>query len=154
MRTYGVSEQQQDQVWAALRAGESISRIARHHRLPDQHVRRFLAQTGGVRPPQRRRSTRHLSSREREEISRGLARGESFRSIAARLARSHVTIGREVARNGGRTAYRAHAADDAAFERGRRPKRTRLAQSSRLRAAVESCLALEWSPQQIPPGHR
>lgn len=149
MRSVGLSSQQQDQVWSALRAGESVSRIARSQCVPMQHVRRFLLQTGGVRPPQRRRSVRHLSVGEREEISRGVAREESFRVIAARLGRSHVTVAREVARNGGRAVYRAQTAEVAALDRGRRPKPSRLAASARLRAVVESGLDLEWSPQQI-----
>ncbi len=39
---------------------------------------------------------------EREEISRGLAGGESLRVIAARLGRASSTVSREVAGNGGR----------------------------------------------------
>ena len=115
MRTYGLSDQQQDQVWAALRAGESVSRIARHHQLPQQHVRRYLGQTGGVRPAARRRSVRQLTAGEREEISRGLAAGESLRRIGVRLGRSHATISREVARNGGPRYYRAQTAELAAW---------------------------------------
>lgn len=149
MRTYGLSEQQQDQVWAGLRAGESISRIARHQRVPQQHVRRYFAQTGGVRPAARRRSVRQLSSMEREEISRGLAAGESARRIAARLGRSPATVSREIIRNGGRDHYRAQVADQAAYDRARRPKASVLAARPVLRARVEAGLEQEWSPQQI-----
>jgi Helix-turn-helix domain len=127
MRAYGLSDEQQDEVWAALRAGESLSRIARHRRLPLQHVRRFFAQTGGVRPHPHRRAQRHLSVAEREEISRGLARGASMRMIGARLGRSHSTVVREVARNGGCAAYRAHEADQQAYVRALRPKMSKLA---------------------------
>ena len=56
---------------------------------------------------------------------------------------------REIARNGGRAAYRAQAADVAASERARRPKVSLLAARPVLRARVEAGLALEWSPQQI-----
>ncbi|WP_455749548.1 helix-turn-helix domain-containing protein [Nocardia fluminea] len=48
---------------------------------------------------------------EREEISRGLARGCSARTIATRIRRSPSTIAREIARNGGRTSYRAATAE-------------------------------------------
>jgi hypothetical protein len=48
-----------------------------------------------------------LSLDEREEISRGLAAGESLRAIASRLSRAPSTVSREVARNGGRSRYRA-----------------------------------------------
>ena len=79
----------------------------------------------------------------------GLVLGESFRVIAERLGRSHSTVSREVARNGGRQSYRAHAADQAAYGRGRRPKPSKLATSARLRAEVEKNLDLDWSPEQI-----
>jgi IS30 family transposase len=103
------------------------------------------------RPPVREpmRSALRLSLTEREEISRGLAGGESFRSIARRLARSPSTISREVATNGGRRRYRACGADKAAVRRMRRPKRSRLATCPRLRAVVEDKLELRWSPTQI-----
>jgi IS30 family transposase len=103
------------------------------------------------RPPVREpvRSALRLSLTEREEISRGLAGGESFRSIARRLARSPSTISREVATNGGRRRYRACGADKAAVRRMRRPKRSKLVTCPRLRAVVEDKLELRWSPTQI-----
>jgi IS30 family transposase len=103
------------------------------------------------RPPVREpvRSALRLSLTEREEISRGLAGGESFRSIALRLARSPSTISREVATNGGRRRYRACGADKAAVRRMRRPKPSKLATCARLRAVVEGKLELRWSPTQI-----
>jgi IS30 family transposase len=51
-------------------------------------------------PAERRRSPLRLSLTEREEISRGVAGGESFRVIAGRLGRAPSTISREVASNG------------------------------------------------------
>jgi len=99
--------------------------------------------------PERVRSPLRLSVREREEISRGLAGGESLRVIARRLGRSSSTVSREVALNGGRRRYRACAADKAAVRRMRRPKASKLAACARLRAAVEAKLELRWSPTQI-----
>ena len=103
------------------------------------------------RPPAREpiRSPLRLSTAEREEISRGLAAGESLRVIAGRLARAPSTVSREVARNGGRPIYRACRADRAAVHNMRRPKVAKLAQCPRLREAVEAKLELRWSPQQI-----
>ena len=86
---------------------------------------------------------------EREEISRGIAAGESCRRIARRLGRAPSTVSRELASNGGRHRYRAQAADAAAFQRAQRPKATKLALEPRLRAVVEAELAARWSPQQI-----
>jgi IS30 family transposase len=99
--------------------------------------------------PEPVRSPLRLSLTEREEISRGLAGGESLRSIAGRLGRAPSTISREVTANGGRRRYRACRADAAAVKRMRRPKRSKLTVFPRLRAAVEAKLELRWSPQQI-----
>ena len=65
------------------------------------------------RPAKRepRRSALRLSLAEREEISRGLAAGQSVRAIARTVGRPASTVCREVAANGGRERYRACAAD-------------------------------------------
>jgi IS30 family transposase len=99
--------------------------------------------------PERERSPLRLSLAEREEISRGLAAGESARSIARRLGRAPSTVSREVVANGGRRRYRACTADTAAVRRTRRPKPSKLASCARLRTMVEDKLELRWSPQQI-----
>ena len=128
--------------WTTRLIGKEIGRgryaVAKHLRL----MRQPLA-------PERVRSPLRLSLREREEISRGLAGGESLRAIAARLGRSSSTVCREVAVNGGRRRYRACRADKAAGRRMRRPKPSKLAACARLRSAVEAKLELRWSPQQI-----
>jgi Helix-turn-helix domain len=85
----------------------------------------------------------------REEISRGVAAGESCRQLTARLGRAPSTVSREPARNGGRHRYRAQAADAAAFGWAQRPKAAKLVTQLRLRAVVEATLALRWSPEQI-----
>jgi IS30 family transposase len=108
-----------------------------------------LRATGGIAPPPRRRSIRSLSLSEREEISRGLAIGESMRFIALRLGRSASTICREINRHGGRGNYRATKADESAWERARRPKRCLLAVNRRLGDVVAKKLKEDWSPQQI-----
>jgi transposase, IS30 family len=119
--------------------------IGRHHRTVLDHLARLR------RPAAREpvRSALRLSLAEREEISRGLAGGESLRSIGRRLGRASSTISREVGANGGRRRYRACRADKAAVRRVCRPKRSKLALSPRLRAVVETKLELRWSPQQI-----
>ena len=58
-------------------------------------------------------------------------------------------MGREVTRHGGRPAYRAHEADDHAWESALRPKKCLLALHPRLREVVTSKLILDWSPKQI-----
>jgi IS30 family transposase len=86
---------------------------------------------------------------EREEISRGLAAGHSYRRIAAELGRAPSSVSREVARNSDRKRYRAQAADIAAYRRARRPKPSKLVLVPRLRVVVEDRLAHRWSPEQI-----
>jgi hypothetical protein len=45
-------------------------------------------------------SERYLSLAEREEIALGVARGESYRVVGARIGRPASTVSREVVRNG------------------------------------------------------
>jgi len=124
---------------AARAAG--ISRTAGHY---------WLRESGGVRPrPLVPRSALRLSLGEREEISRGLAAGQTLTEIARPLGRSASTISREVARNSGPRGYRAVSADRLAVARARRPKQAKLAANVRLRTQVERWLAKYWSPQQI-----
>jgi IS30 family transposase len=62
-----------------------------------------------------------LRLEEREEISRGIAAGQTMRGIARGLKRSPSTVSRELRRNGGRQGYRANRAERSAFERALRP---------------------------------
>jgi IS30 family transposase len=112
-------------------------------------VRRYVLRLKRVPKPEPVRSALRLSFVEREEISRGLAGGESLRSVAARLGRAPSTISREVRGNGGHRHYRAVTADRRALRRMRRPKPAKLAECARLRRVVEAKLELRWSPQQI-----
>jgi IS30 family transposase len=86
---------------------------------------------------------------EREEISRGIAVGESMRSIAVTLGRSPSTVSREIRRNGGRRRYRAALAEKRALKSALRPKPCKLAIHEPLRDIVVEKLQLEWSPEQI-----
>jgi IS30 family transposase len=90
-----------------------------------------------------------LTRDDRDEISVGLERGESFTAIAARLGKATSTISREVGANGGRGVYRASQAHRRAFERARRPKLVKQVASPGLRAVVEVWLQEWWSPEQI-----
>ena len=130
MRRFGRSEREQELVWELWGDGTSSRAVARKLGARPEYVRRHVTSTGGVKPAARRRSERCLSKREREEISRGLARRESCRAIAAAIGRPHTTVSRKVSRNGGRGAYRALMADEAAWGRARRPKRAKLAVNS------------------------
>ena len=142
-------EWRRERVWVLWARGDSIHAIAREVGMFRTSVTKCLNATGGVRPRSRERAERCLAAAEREEISRGLARGESFRAIARQIGRSRTTVVREVNRNGGRRGYRAQAADAAAWRRARRPKPSKLALNVPLRAMVTEKLKRNWSPEQI-----
>jgi IS30 family transposase len=108
----GLSAARKQELWERWKAGESISDIARALKKPPGSIHGVLKATGGIAPPRRRRPRWMLSLTEREEISRGLAAGDSMRTIAARLGRSASTVSREVSRNGGRKDYRALKAEN------------------------------------------
>ena len=129
-------------------AGESVRSVARRLGRSEDTVQLTLRRSGGLPPPSARSPLR-LSPDQREEISRGLVAGESYRSIARRLERAPSTILREVRANGGRRQYRAWRAERARDRRARRPRAAKLLRNPRLRARVETLLALRWSPQQI-----
>jgi IS30 family transposase len=90
-----------------------------------------------------------LSFEEREQISRGVAAGDSAQAIARQLGRAASTITRELHANGGRVRYRALRAHRRAIACTARPKAGKLSGSSRLRDEVEAGLLARWSPQQI-----
>jgi IS30 family transposase len=108
-----------------------------------------ISPTGGIRPPDRRRSSSALSLSEREEISRGLSTKQSLRAIARQLRRAPSTISREVKRNGGQAGYRAAPSDQAAWDRALRPKMCKLACHPMLARAVSAKLRRKWSPEQV-----
>jgi IS30 family transposase len=112
VRSWGLSVQEQEELWRRWRQGESLRLIAR-------------------------------------QISRGVAAGDSCRAITTRLGRAPSTVSRELARNGGRSRYRAQRADAAADRRAARPKPSKLVLIPRLRTVVEAKLTLCWSPEQI-----
>ena len=138
-----------DRVWLRLRAGQAAKPTARQLGLCTGTVRAYLLRCGGIKPQPRRRGGCRLSVEEREEISRGLAAGLSYRVIAAGLGRNPSTVSREVAANSGRRQYRAARADRQAWTRATRPKVCKLAANLVLRDIVEEKLLLRWSPQQI-----
>lgn len=143
------SSSQRALIWERWQKGETLHQIAglfdRYH----ASIRGVLAVTGGIRPPERRRSRSALTLTEREEISRGVVAGRSVRSIAATLGRAPSTISREIRRNGGPSGYRASRADQAAWDRACRPKVCKLVRHPKLAQVVASKLQREWSPEQI-----
>lgn len=149
MNRRSVPREVRTEIWSRWKAGESLSDIGRAVGKVPGSVHHVIAHNGGVYPLVRRRSKRQLSLAEREEVSRGLAAKLSLREIARRLERAPSTISREVARHGDRQKYRAVDADEAAWERARRPKPCLLATNVKLQQLVTGKLELDWSPEQI-----
>ena len=143
------SEADKALMWDRWQKGESLHTIGRLFERSHTSVRRILAETGGIRPAQRRRSRLALTLEEREEISRGTVAGHSIRSIATALGRSPSTVSRELQRNGGRQDYRASQAEKAAWDRACRPKRCKLVANRALARLVARKLEQLWSPDQI-----
>jgi IS30 family transposase len=145
-----LSESERSEIWDRYEAGESLRLISRRLGRPPSTIRTHVVAAGFRRPlPAGEWSPTRLSLAEREEISRGLAIGDSMRCIAGRLGRAASTVSREVAANGGRGRYRAAVAHQASRHRARRPKPTKLEENHRLREVVEAKLELWWSPAQI-----
>jgi len=136
-------------VWDRWQRGESLNAIARSLDRRHSAIQGALARSGGIRPAKRRRSRLALTLAEREEISRGMFAGHSIRTIASQLGRAPSTISREIRRNGDRRRYRANEADQAAWDRSRRPKICKLAQNRALARIVEHKLRKLWAPEQI-----
>jgi IS30 family transposase len=148
-KRFGLSAIQKSDIWRRWKAGESLHEIGRAFDKPHTFIRCLLLPRGGIPPAARRRSRLALTLAEREDISRGIASGSSLREIASCLDRATSTVSREVSRHGGLPVYRAHEADDEAWDSALRPKRCLLAVNHKLRNIVASKLILDWSPEQI-----
>ena len=146
-RQYSAGERRE--LWERWKRGESVSEIGRALERPQSTIQQTIGRQGGVAPAERRRSRLALTLHEREEISRGVAAGESARRIAVRLGRAPSTVTRELKRHRGRRRYRAAAADRQAWERARRPQPCKLARNPALAAVVAAKLEADWSPEQI-----
>jgi IS30 family transposase len=136
-------------MWERWQKGESLQQIAQLFDRNHSSIQRILAETGGIRPTRRCRSRLALTLAEREEISRAVVAGHSIRSLAMKLGRAPSTISREIKRNGGQEYYRATQADQAAWDRARRPKHCKLVNNRTLAHLVADKLQLQWSPEQI-----
>ena len=143
------TESQKALMWERWQKGDSLQQIAQLFDRNHSSIQRILAESGGIRPAQRRRSRLALTLAEREEISRAVVAGQSIRSIATSLGRAPSTISREIKRNGGQECYRASQADQAAWDRTHRPKTCKLAENRTLAHIVADKLQGQWSPEQI-----
>jgi IS30 family transposase len=143
------TETQKALMWDRWQKGESLQQIAQLFDRNHGSIQRILAESGGIRPAQRRRSRLALTLAEREEISRAVVAGQSIRSIATTLERAPSTISLEIKRNGDRETYRASEADQTAWDRAHRPKTCKLVENRTLAHIVAGKLQMRWSPEQI-----
>lgn len=93
-----------------------------------------------------------LALNEREEISRCLAQGKSFREIARVISRHVSTVSREVKQAGmNKYTYRATRSDRRAIRNAgqRKSGKYKLEANRQLWEYVKGKLALRWSPEQI-----
>ena len=143
------THEERDSVFKLWRQGAGFSDIGRVIDAKPGSIFTILREHGGIQPGQRKRSARHLTIEEREEIRAGLSAKKSIRAIARQLNRSPSTISREVNRNRGRRWYKAVDADRRAWRFARRPKPCSLETHLELRSLVIDKLKLNWSPEQI-----
>lgn len=74
-----ISPAQREEFWRRYRAGEPVLRIIGALGQQRANINRVLEASGGIAPVPRKRAQRALRFNEREDISRGLAAGDSFR---------------------------------------------------------------------------
>jgi IS30 family transposase len=143
------TDSQKALMWERWKIGDSLQQIAQLFNRSHSSIEGILSRTGGIPPPERHRSALALTLAEREEISRAMVAGFSIRAIAVILGRAPSTVSREIKRNGGQGCYRATQADQAAWDRSRRPKSCKLAKNRALARIVSAKLQSLWSPEQI-----
>ena len=136
--------------WAAIAAGLTSVDAAVEAGVSQPVGTRWFRKAGGMPPAMFRSSAKPLSGRylsfvEREEIALLRVQGYSIQAIGRRLGRAASTISRELRRNAatrsGGLEYRATTAQWHADRSARRPKPTKLALNTALRAYVEERLA-------------
>ncbi|HGW5834437.1 TPA: IS30 family transposase [Proteus mirabilis] len=136
-------------IWDRYKQGDSLHEIARMFDRYHSFIMPTIYQTGGFRPPVRKRHRLSLSLDEREEISRELAEKCSIREIAKKISRAPSTISREICRHGGLTNYRAAKADKKAWDNALRPKVCKSSQNPTLCKVIAEKMHRGWSPEQI-----
>lgn len=167
-----------DRFWLLVRSGLTPSHAGLAAGVSEATGRRLFDNAGGVKPalhqPHNAGIRPRLTLPERIKIQVGVERGESLRSISARLGRAPSTIKRELdnnvrnrydgrksgyrrkeafgARQSGNTSvvhYDALAAHESAHRRARRPKPRKLGLAAALHHEVQTRLQQHHSPTQI-----
>lgn len=92
---------------------------------------------------------RVLTEEDREDISRGIAKGLENKEIAESINRSESVVSREITRHGGRCSYRANTANEAASKARSRPRARKIDDDPKLLEYISDHLKRGWSPQEI-----
>ncbi len=133
-----------------LRSGLSQVEVAAMVGIGYSTLLRYLANDDVAMFQERRRRSAALTLFQREEIRVGIEHRCSDSVIAARIGCARSTVWREIARNGGRRAYRAAVADNRAARKACRPRQGWILERPRVWERVqELLLTKKWSPQQI-----
>jgi IS30 family transposase len=82
-----LSAEQRVEMWRRWKTGQSLNEIGRALGKDHVVIHLWLAPHGGIAPAAPRRSRLALTLAEREDISRGIAGGNSIRQIAGALNR-------------------------------------------------------------------
>ena len=83
------TDKQKAEIWDRWERGESMRSIGQLFDRSSSSIYPLLSKTGGIRPPERKRSRLSLTLVEREIISRGIAALRSIRSHASRRYSRH-----------------------------------------------------------------
>ena len=106
------SAKQRALIWERWRKGETLHQIARLFDRYHSSIQRIVAESGGIRPTERRRSRAASTLIEREEISRGVVSARGNPSDRGDASAAHrLRSAREIRRNEGAQGYRAGQAD-------------------------------------------
>ena len=138
-------------MWRLLAGGELSQReIAARVGVGIRTVERYAADDERVTNVDRERRRGDLSVDDRAQILLGIAQGCPDAGIARRLGRHRCSIGREIARNGGRDRYRVGQAEERAHRQAQRPKQHWF--EAHPNGWEQVCVLLRtrlWSPEQI-----
>jgi IS30 family transposase len=135
---------------SAVAAGLAVKEAATDAGVSASTVYRWLAAHRVPVVIERKRRPQALTAGEREEIRVGIEAGRTDAEIARSLGRHRGSIGREIAVNGGRRAYRAWSAEKRAARQAGRPKPGWTLTRPQVWAEVVAVMrAKKWSPEQI-----
>ena len=135
---------------AAVARGATHSEAAALAGISKRTVTSRVAEEHVVVIRDRRQRESALTQADREEIRAGIEQSQTNAEIARRVGCHRGTIGREITANGGRSGYRAWAAQDRADERACRPKPRWFEERPWLWDYVVELLRTQvWSPEQI-----